>query len=61
MVMGGMAMMAGYLWGHLRGGPVFEEREVVAFLRRNQLRKLGLGWTVRSQEQAPDHKDENES
>ncbi|MDF1562228.1 MAG: glycosyltransferase family A protein [Deltaproteobacteria bacterium] len=42
-VLGSLALGAGFVWSHLRDRPVFEEREVVEYLRERQLRRLGLG------------------
>ncbi|MEL6544081.1 MAG: glycosyltransferase family A protein [Myxococcota bacterium] len=43
-VSGGVALFAGYLWAKARRDPVFDEPETVAFLRKKQLTRLGLGW-----------------
>ena len=42
-IIGGVAMFAGYLVGIFTRRPIFQDSEVVAFLRKKQLTRIGFG------------------
>ncbi len=42
-IIGGIAMFAGYLVGIFTRRPIFQDSEVVSFIRKKQLARIGLG------------------